>query len=323
MPLILRLAGLWVIWAAWCSVSGWTLSALQRLDGWGHTALLPVLGIAWWQWLKSTAPSAARPVNTFPAKLRRRLLRPLPLLYLVIAALSLLGGLLYLPWSSDAVNYRFPRLLSWWGAHQWHWIGTVDHRLDFSSCGFEWQMLPVIELTHSDRLLFLLNWIPFLLIPGLTFFAFRSLGTSGRSARRWMWLLPTGYCFALQAGSVQNDGYSVNYLLAAIGFAVVAFRTGRTGCFFMSLIAAALLTGAKLSNLPLFLPLGVLLRPVSQYFAVGQVSSVASAIVASALVILSFLSTGIGLILNSINLRLLEIEKLVWKAPAKPPLVVK
>jgi len=95
VPLILRLAGLWVIWAAWCSVSGWTLSALHRLDGWGHAALLPVLGIAWWQWLKATVPVAARPVVNFSARLHRRLLRPLPLLYLVIAALSLLGGLLY------------------------------------------------------------------------------------------------------------------------------------------------------------------------------------------------------------------------------------
>ncbi len=262
MPLVLRLAGLWLIWAAWCSVSGWVLSAIHRLDGWGHVALLPVLGFAWWQWLKATASKTFPSANNSWHRLRRRLRRPLPLIYLTIAALSLLGGLLHVPWSSDALSYRFPRLLYWWGAHQWQWIGTVDHRLDFSSCGFEWQLLPLLELTHSDRLLFLLNWIPFLLLPGLTFFVFRALGTTGRSARRWMWLLPAGYCFALQAGSVQNDGYSVNYLLGAIGCAVVAFRTGRTACFFMALIAAGLLTGAKLSNLPLYLPLGVLLLTV-------------------------------------------------------------
>jgi len=41
------------------------------------------------------------------------------------------------------------------------------------------------------------------------------------------------------------------------------------------------------------------------------------------LVILSFLSTGyLELILNSINLRLLEIEKLIWKASGKAAAVV-
>ena len=60
-------------------------------------------------------------------------------------------------------------------------------------------MLPVIELTHSDRLIFLFNWIPFVLMPGLVFIAFRALGVNGRSARRWMWLLPSVlFCAPIQ-----------------------------------------------------------------------------------------------------------------------------
>jgi len=77
-----------------------------------------------------------------------------------------------------------------------------------------------------------------------------------------MWLLPTGYCFALQAGSVQNDGYSVNYLLAAIGFAVVGFRTGRTGCFFMSLNCRRAADGSETFQPAVGPALGVLLLPV-------------------------------------------------------------
>ena len=187
--------------------------------------------------------------------------RPLPLIYLCIVVFSLIAALAYQPWSFDATTYRLPRLLYWWGEKHWYWIGTLDHRLDFSSCGFEWQMLPVIEATHSDRLLFLLNWVPFLLLPGLTFFAFKALGARGRTARRWMWLLPTGYCIALQTSGLQNDGYSVNYLLAAIGFAVIAYRSSWLGGVLMSVLAASLLTGAKLSNAPLLLPLGVMLLP--------------------------------------------------------------
>ncbi len=262
VPFILRLAGLWLLWSAWCSCAGWLLSAVSQLHGWGHTALLPVLVVASWQWLRATAPPPISTSTNKFFKLRKRLFRPLPLIYVSIATLSLVSGLLHVPWSFDAVTYRLPRLLEWWAAHQWHWIGTLDHRLDFSSCGFEWQMLPVIELTQSDRLLFLLNWIPFLLMPGLTFYAFRSLGVRGKSARRWMWMLPTGYCFALQSSGIQNDGYSVNYTLAAVAFSTFALHSQRICGLAFAVIAAALLTGAKVSNLPLLLPLGVLCFPL-------------------------------------------------------------
>jgi hypothetical protein len=168
---------------------------------------------------------------------------------------------MYIPWSFDATTYRLPRLLYWWAAHHWYWIGTLDHRLDYSSCGYEWQMLPVMILTRTDRLIFLLSWIPFLLMPGLVFFAFRAFGVSGRSARRWMWLLPSGFCYALQSGGLQNDGYTVGYTLAVITFAALVLRTRRGSFLWLSLLAAALLMGAKLSNLPMLLPLGLIVLP--------------------------------------------------------------
>ncbi len=59
-------------------------------------------------------------------------------------------------------------------------------------------------------------------------------------------------------------------------------------------------------------------RPVYEYFADHYVYAVPSAILAAALMLLSFFSLGLGLILNSINLRLLELEKLVAKASARP-----
>ncbi len=261
IPLTIKLAGLWVIWAAWCQWSGWVLSAAHQLGGRGYLAVTPALFAAGWLWLKATASAGAPLHSSRLAKFRRRFSRPLPLVYLGIAALSLVSALLYTPWSFDAMSYRLPRVLYWWAAHRWYWIGTLDHRLDYSSCGYEWQMLPVIIFTRTDRLIFLLNWIPFLLMPGLVFFAFRALGINNRSSWRWMWLLPSGFCYALQCNGLQNDGYSVNYTLAVIAFAVFAFRRRRAGFLWLSLLAAALLVGAKLSNLPMLLPLGLLLLP--------------------------------------------------------------
>ena len=261
IPLAIRLGGLWLLWGAWCQWCGWGLSAGHWLSGWGYLAALPVLlGAGGW-WLKITAATRTPPPCAPAAKWRRRFSRPLPLLYLAIVALSLVAAFSGQPWSYDANSYRLPRLLYWWSAHHWYWIGTLDHRLDFSSCGYEWQMLPVILLTRTDRLIFLLSWLPFLLLPGLVFFAFRTLGVSGRSARRWMWLLPSGFCYALQCSGLQNDGYMAGYTLTAIAFAGLAWRRRQAVFLWLALLAAALLTGAKLSNLPLLLPLGLMLLP--------------------------------------------------------------
>ena len=55
------------------------------------------------------------------------------------------------------------------------------------------------------------------------------------------------------------------------------------------------------------------IRPVVEFFREHYISAVPSAILASSLVMLSFASLGLGLILNSVNLRLLEVEKLIRK----------
>jgi len=59
--------------------------------------------------------------------------------------------------------------------------------------------------------------------------------------------------------------------------------------------------------------LAVGFRPVFEFMESHYISAVPSAVLAAALMILSFLSLGLGLILNSVNLRLLEMEKLIRK----------
>lgn len=54
-------------------------------------------------------------------------------------------------------------------------------------------------------------------------------------------------------------------------------------------------------------------RPVYEYLTERYVHAVPSAILAAALVLLAFFTLGLGLILNSTNLRLLELEKLITK----------
>jgi glycosyltransferase involved in cell wall biosynthesis len=61
-------------------------------------------------------------------------------------------------------------------------------------------------------------------------------------------------------------------------------------------------------------------RPVYEYITERFVHAVPSAILAAALMLLSSLSLGLGLILNSTNLRLLELEKLILKRiPVRRP----
>jgi glycosyltransferase involved in cell wall biosynthesis len=54
-------------------------------------------------------------------------------------------------------------------------------------------------------------------------------------------------------------------------------------------------------------------RPVYEYITERYVHAVPSAMLAASLILLAFFSLGLGLILNSVNLRLLELEKLVGK----------
>lgn len=55
-------------------------------------------------------------------------------------------------------------------------------------------------------------------------------------------------------------------------------------------------------------------KPLLEFVRDHQIQSIASVILAASLVVLSFFSLGLGLILNSVNLRLLEVEKLIQKS---------
>jgi hypothetical protein len=241
---------LWILWSAWCAVSGWVLSAFGQLDRVGYAACIALflIGVAikrrFWE-IRTARPSFLVRRSTYA--------RLLPAGWLVLALLALVGGLIYYPDNYDYLSYRFPRVLHWWWTRHWYWIETPNERQNIPSVGMEWLMAPLFVLFRTDRHCFLINGGSFLFMPGLIFSVFRSLGISGRVAWWWMWLLPTGFCFLLQAASMGNDGFAAVYFLAALYY---AFRADERSpqALVLSVLSIALITGVKPSNLPLVLP---------------------------------------------------------------------
>lgn len=243
---------IWIWFCAYLNCAGWTLSALHELNAGGYAVALLVWLAALFVWRKKTSARFLPQIRW--QKVLRRFRRPFPLAFLILAAMAFLGGALYPPNNYDAMTYRVPRVLHWLAAEHWHWIHTPDARMNTRSCGMEWLSGPLLALTRSDRLLFLPNIISFLLLPGLVFSVFARLGVPRRTAWHWMWIVPLGFNFVLQAGSVANDLTGAAFALAAMDYALRAIQLRRVSDFWLSILSAGLMTGAKASNLPLLLP---------------------------------------------------------------------
>jgi hypothetical protein len=255
----LPLVRLWLWVSAFASAAGWTLSACGQLNRAGYGIAFIGFAIITFAARKELFPGGLKFSAT---KILRQFRRPLPLCFATLAVLIFLGGVIYPPTNYTGLSYRLPRALQWLAHGQWCWIHTPDYRMNDRACGIEWLTAPLLLFTKSDRALFLLNFIPFLLLPGLVFSIFSRLGVRARVAWQWMWLLPTGYDFLLQAGSIANDTFPTVYALAAVDFAARAWQSRRPADLWHSIFAAALLTGAKASNLPLLLPWAILIFAV-------------------------------------------------------------
>ena len=250
---------IWVWFCAYLNCAGWALSALHQLNAAGYLVALLMGFVVFMAWRKQTAGRISPRVSW--KKLKRRFRRPFPLAFLILAAMACLGGVLYAPSNYDALAYRLPRILHWLDAGQWHWIHTIFPRLNGRACGIEWVSAPFLALLKTDRLLFLINIISFLLMPGLVFSLFTRLDVRRRVAWHWMWIVPTSYGFLLQAGSIGNDLFGAVFALAAVDFALRANHSRSPRDFFASVLAAAMMTSAKTSDLPLLLPWALAVLP--------------------------------------------------------------
>src|SRR6202011_4542006 len=157
-----------VLTSAFAYAAGWLLSAWRILDGRGYTAFLIVFA-AVVLWFRNRLEVFHFDRSVLLSTLRSRFKRPLPRFFFVLALLILFGGLLYSPSNYDALCYRMPRLLAWLSEGGWYWIHSPDQRMNNRACGFEWLSVPLLLLTKSDRALFLINYVHFLLLPGLFF----------------------------------------------------------------------------------------------------------------------------------------------------------
>jgi len=273
---------LWVWFCAYLNCAGWTLSALHELNAAGYAVALIIFFATTFLLLK-TVPPRNFPANFHFKRISRRFCKSFPLAFLILAAMEILCGILYPPTNYDALAYRLPRILHWLADGQWHWIHTFFYRVNNRSCGIEWISAPVIALLKTDLPLFLINVISFLFLPGLVFSVFTRLGVRLRVAWHWMWIVPTGYCFLLQAASIGNDLFGATFVLAAVDFALRA-NNGERKYFYVSILAAAMMTSAKISNLPLLLPWALAILPVwKMILRPAAISVCAIAIFASAL----------------------------------------
>jgi hypothetical protein len=257
---------LWILVATVFVATGWLSSAIGMLNLVTYAAVtfsivLASLCLVPWR------------------RIRLRLLlprfrRPLPAAYGLMSGAALLGGILHAPNNYDALSYRLPRLLAWFAAGHWTWINTTSQRMNYSAENSEWLSAPIFLLTRSDRLLFLPNLISFLLLPGLIFSVYRMLGVRMRVAWAWMWVLPAAFCFALQAASIGNDLIGVVFILAALYFGLLASCSKSFSDAALALLALALATGIKGSNLPLVLPALIALWPARHLYLRRPITSV-------------------------------------------------
>ena len=285
----LPLVRLWLWISVFASVAGWTLSALTQLNRPGYAVCLAAFAASVLVCRHELELIAGRKISR-GRKLLHRFRRPLPFCFAGLTFLIFLGGVLYPPGNYTGLNYRVARVLQWLAHGQWFWIHTPNFRMNDRACGIEWLTAPLLLFTKSDRALFLVNFIPFLLLPGLIFSVFTRSGVSAKVAWQWMWLLPTGYNFLLQAGGIANDIFPAVYALAALDFGWRAWVSRRPADLWHSLLAAALLTGAKASNLPLLLPWAILIFALLPVLCRKPVTTVLVVFLA---LMISFLPTAI------------------------------
>jgi hypothetical protein len=175
------------------------------------------------------------------------------MIYLAVLVLVFAGAISHAPANYDGLTYRLPRMLHWLSARGWIWIFTNNDRMNYAGTGWEWMAMPLLAL-RSDRALFLINAVGFLLLPGLIFSVFRQAGVARRAAWAWMWILPAAFGYTLQAGSIGNDFPGAVFCLISVHYGLRARRSGRVEDIWLAGLAATIMTGIKSSNLPLLLP---------------------------------------------------------------------
>lgn len=262
MRYITWITALWTVCVAWCQISGWALTIFGQLNRIGYLCSFSILGIAliFFRSIFHGSVSECQGNKIFSLNnitknitTRQRGFRLFQTIFFIICIVSLFGGIINRPFGWDAYAYRIPRVLRWLQEEKWIWLMAGDSRMDISSIAQEWQIAPLISLFGTDRLIFITNFIPYCLFPSLIYLASRSLGIKRYWALLSMWMIPLGYCFSLSSAGVQNDGVGGIHAVAALAFLHPRCHEflSKPYCILLSLINVALITGLKLSSVPL------------------------------------------------------------------------
>ena len=146
---MLNAARIWILLSTWLVGAGWILSALHQLNRTGYGAAFALTGMAAIFLRRKIKWPSAKNLPSAWHKFRRRFKHPAPLLFLILASMSFVSGVLYPPYNSDTDAYRLPRVLHWLGQEQWHWIHTADARMNVADCGYEWFVAPMVLFTRA------------------------------------------------------------------------------------------------------------------------------------------------------------------------------
>jgi hypothetical protein len=204
------IAVLYLVYAAWANVSGWFLSGLAQLNTVGYLlATLPLFYV--WYRLAQVYVDCG-----FAGLPQLRRAQTYEIAWIAVVIVIIVGALVNRPFGWDACAYRLPRVLCWLAENQWHWINSADDRQDISAPAFEWMASPLYALFRTDRMLFLINLVPYLCMPRLCWLASRAQGVSRQWSIILSFLVPLGFCFVLQAGGVSNDGLGAFFALLPI-----------------------------------------------------------------------------------------------------------
>jgi hypothetical protein len=285
----------WILLSTLLVFSGWVLSAFHELNRIGYAIVFILAALTFIFW-KQKIRGLKSPARLFQ-KFKSRFKRPAPFLFLALVLLSLIAGALYVPQNNDSNEYRIPRVWHWLSEGHWHWIYTYDSRMNVAGCGYEWLMAPLMLFFKTDRLNYLVNWVSYLMLPGLVFSVFTRLGVRPRVAWWWMWLMTSGWCYAMQASSDVNDSFGVIYALASVDLALRAREKKYLPDLWLAILSLALLTGAKQTNLPLMLPGAVAIilcwrMMISRPIATVATSAVALLVSAAPIFYFTFENTG-------------------------------
>jgi hypothetical protein len=246
-------ARIFVVLSSTLIICGWALSFFGSLSAPPYILAIPFMFWGLWHLSRAAAEHPHRSVG-----IRWRRYRRWPVaVFAALAFLCFLGGIFHAPNNYDFLTYRLSRLLHWHEAGAWHWIMTGNGRMNYSAPNTEWITSPLLAFTQSDRLLFLPSFFAFLLLPSAIFTTFRGMGITSRAAWWAMWLVPTAYCYVSQAGGAGNDLLGTTFFMISMAFLVRSRASGCSGCFIVSILAIAICTGVKATNLPLLAPWGI------------------------------------------------------------------